>query len=160
VRVTRALGAGALAAVVAVLVAWTVRWATGATLDPAEPLGRLLLPGSWTTWRGAVPLAGAAAHVAGGALLGLAYAAVFEWVTHRAGALVGLALAVPHSVVTGLAFAFPPLLRPALFAASPPGVFLEYGGVGATASLVLFVLAYGGLVGVLYGSVGAEATRR
>lgn len=149
-RVRRALGAGVLATVAALLVAGALRWATGATLDPAEPLGRLLLPESWTTWRGVALATGVVAHVVGGALLGVGYAAVFEWVTHRAGALVGLALAVPHAVVTGLAFAFFPLLRPALFAADPPGAFLEYGGAGAALSLVAFVLVYGTLVGTLY----------
>jgi hypothetical protein len=150
-RVRRALSAGVLASVAALLVAWGVRRATGATLDPAGSLGRLLLPASWAMWSSVVLTAGAVAHIAGGALLGLAYAAVFEWVTRRAGALVGLALAVPHAVVTGLAFAFLPLLRPELFAASPPGAFLAYGGAGATVSLLAFVLVYGALVGALYG---------
>ncbi|HEU4630324.1 MAG TPA: hypothetical protein VFS08_11310 [Gemmatimonadaceae bacterium] len=146
----RALGAGALAAIVAVVVAWVVRWATGAALDPAEPLGRLLLPEAWTTWRGVALAAGTVAHVLGGAVLGVGYAAVFEWVTHRAGPLVGLALAVPHAVVTGLAFAFFPVLRPELFAAEPPGAFLQYGGAGSVVASAVFVLVYGALVGALY----------
>ena len=158
-RVRRALGAGVLASVIALLVAWGVRWATHATLDPARPLGRLLLPAAWAAWDDLALAAGVAAHVAGGALLGAGYAAVFEWVTRRAGVLVGLALAVPHAAVTGLAFAFVPLLRPGLFAAGPPGAFLAYGGVGATASLVVFVLVYGGMVGALYGRVGSDAGR-
>lgn len=150
VKVGRALGAGAVAALAAVTVAGLMRWLGGVGQGPVEPLGQLILPEEWLGWAW---LTGAAAHVAGGALFALIYAAVFEWVTRRGGALVGLALAVPHALVAGLALAFLPVLRPAAFTANPPGAFLEYGGVGAVVAFFVFVGVYGALVGLLYGTV-------
>ena len=149
-KVRRALAAGAVAALAAVTVAGLVRWFGGLGQGPVEPLGQLLLPDGWIGW---VWLTGAVAHVAAGAVLALGYAAVFEWVTRRGGTLVGLALAVPQALAGGLALAFLPVLRPATFAANPPGAFLEYGGAGAMVTFVVFVGVYGALVGLLYGGV-------
>ena len=97
--------------------------------------------------------------MAAGAPLALAYAAAFELATRRAGALVGLLLAVPHALVGGLALAFLPVLRPAEFAPRPPGAFLEYGGPWAVVALVVFVGVYGALLGALYGPVEGRRPR-
>jgi uncharacterized membrane protein len=79
------------------------------------------------------------------------YGAIFEQVTRHAGAMIGLAIAIPHAIIAGLGVGFipaDPLLARNL---APPGAFLEYEGVWAALAFVCAHLVFGIVVGSLYG---------
>jgi hypothetical protein len=79
------------------------------------------------------------------------YGAIFEWVTRHAGAIIGLAIAIPHVIIAGLGVGFipaDPLLARNL---APPGAFLEYEGSWAVLAFVCAHLLFGVVVGSLYG---------
>ena len=84
-------------------------------------LGTIVVGGSpalaWVT--------GAAMSVATYGLVGVLYAIGFEFVTHRAGILPGLGLAVVHTMTSGLALAVLPAVHPLMRnQMSPrPGIF-------------------------------------
>ncbi len=83
----------------------------------------------------------------------LMYAVIFEWITHRANALIGLAVGIPHAVTAGMAVGFLPVARLIAVGILPPGAFLEYRGGWVVATFVLGHLTFGAVVGALYGPV-------
>ncbi len=102
-------------------------------------------------------LAGCAAQLAVAVTAALVYAALFEHVTRRGGALVGVAIAVPHATVAGLAVGLLPVARLNDAGITPPGMFLEHRGVWMVAAFVLAHLLFGTMVGLLYGSASSGA---
>lgn len=98
-------------------------------------------------------LTGCAVQLLVAVVAALAYAAIFEWITRRAGALIGLAIAVPHAVAAGLAVGFLPAAPLIGLGITPPGAFLEYRGGWVVAAFVLAHLMFGTIAGVLYGPV-------
>jgi hypothetical protein len=104
----------------------------------------------------AVWLAGCAAELVVGAVAGLVYAVIFEWVTRRGGALVGLAVAIPHLVVAGFAVGFLPGTRVITAGVMPPGAFLEYWGGWVVAAFIAAHLIFGVVVGAIYGKPGTS----
>jgi hypothetical protein len=121
---------------------------TGANAD-LFALGGVILTGR----RDAIGwLTGAAAQLIIAAIAGVVYAVIFEIVTRRAGALIGFAIAVPHAVVAGLAIGFIPVSRLIDAGIGPPGAFMEYRGAWVVATFVLAHLAFGTLMGSLYGT--------
>lgn len=147
VKPGRAIRAGIAGAVVVVTALILVGWISGANSDLCG-LGGVILTGRLDAigW-----LAGAAAQVVVAIIAAIVYAAIFEFVTRRAGPLVGLTVAVPHVIVAGLAMGFIPASRLIDAGIGPPGAFMEFRGPWVIAAFVLAHLAFGALVGKLYG---------
>lgn len=148
IRVGRAVAAGIAGGILVVAAVRVAGWLAASdadlcTLGGAVLLGRVDAIG----W-----LAGAAAQLLIAIVAALVYALVFECVTRRAGALIGLAIAVPHVVIAGLAVGFVPAARMLALGIGPPGAFLEYRGGWVIATFVLAHLAFGTIVGAWYGT--------
>jgi hypothetical protein len=146
-KLGRAILAGIAGGIVVVTAMCVSGWITDANADLCR-LGGVVLTGRLDAigW-----LAGAAAQLAVAIIAAIVYAAIFELVTRRAGPLVGLAIAVPHVIVAGLAMGFVPASRLIDAGIGPPGAFMEYRGPWVIATFVLAHLAFGALVGSLYG---------
>ena len=108
-------------------------WITGANSDLCS-LGGVILTGRLDAigW-----LAGAAAQLVVAIVAAIVYAVIFEFVTRRAGPLIGLAIAVPHVIVAGLAMGFIPAFPLIDAGIGPPGAFMEYRGRWVIATFVL-----------------------
>jgi hypothetical protein len=103
-------------------------------------------------------LAGFVAQLIVAVIAAIVYAAIFEWVTRRAGFWIGVAIAVPHLVIAGLIVGFlpaDPLIAAGLRA---PGAFFEYEGVWAVIAFICAHLAFGAVVGTIYGATRHPAT--
>jgi len=145
-KLTRAVVAGGGAALVVVLLLLAAQRILGVPTDLGTLLGTLALPdGGVGAW-----LVGTAGQVVVGAAAGALYAAVFEFVFRRAGPLAGLAVAVPHVVVAGLAVGFLPVWL-GTGTEAVPGAFLGFGGARAVVCFVAAHLLFGALVGWCYG---------
>jgi len=100
----------------------------------------------WIAWVG-----GLIAQLVVAVAAAIAYAIVFEWVTRRANALIGLAVALPHVIIAGLVVGFLPASRLIAGDVMPPGAFYEFRGAWCIAAFVAAHLAFGVLVGAMYG---------
>lgn len=156
-KIGRAIVAGIVGCIVVIVALIVVGWIAGTDADLCR-LGGVILTGRLDAvgW-----LAGAVAQLVIAIIAALVYAAIFEFVTRRAGPLIGLAIAVPHVIVAGLAMGFIPASPLIDAGIGPPGAFMEYRGPWVIATFVLAHLVFGALVGRLYGSVRhAPATAR
>ncbi len=146
-RLGRAIGAGIIGGIIVVAAIGVAGWITRANADLCR-LGGVILTGRMDAagW-----LAGAVAQLVIAIIAAIIYAAIFEWVTRRAGPLIGLAIAVPHVIVAGLAIGFVPAWRLIDAGIGPPGAFMEYRGPWVLVTFVLAHLVFGALVGKLYG---------
>jgi len=97
-------------------------------------------------------LVGCLAQVVVAIIAALIYAAVFEWLVRRAGALIGLAIAVPHAVIAGIVIGFLPVSGMLNAGIAAPGAFLEYRGWVVIVTFVLAHVGFGAIVGALYGT--------
>jgi len=79
------------------------------------------------------------------------YAFIFEYVTRRAGALVGFIIGLGHVVVGGLVVGLMPGDRLMDAGVMPPGAFMEYRGAVVLIGFLLAHLAFGTFVGATYG---------
>ena len=147
-RIGRAISAGIVGGIVVVLALCVIGWITRANSDLCM-LGGVVLTGRLDAigW-----LAGAEAQFVVAIIAAIVYATIFEFVTRRAGPLIGLAIALPHAIVAGLAMGFIPASRLIDAGIGPPGAFMEYRGPWVVATFVLAHLAFGALVGKLYGN--------
>lgn len=145
---SRAIVAGIAGGIVVVGTVGLVGWLTGADGDFCT-LGGVILTGREDAlgW-----IAGAVAQLVIASIAGLVYAAIFERVTKRAGAIIGLAIGVPHAVLAGLAVGVIPVSRLIDAGIAPPGAFMEYRGVWMIVTFVLAHITFGVLMGWLYGS--------
>lgn len=107
--------------------------------------------------RGAVYASGMSFHLLIGALFGLAYAAVFQWLPFwgllSAGMVWGAILGVAHALIAATALAAAPALHPRVgqqgrFAA--PGFFGHRYGATVPLSLCLLHIVFGASFGVIY----------
>ncbi|KAF0095218.1 MAG: hypothetical protein E1N59_1264 [Puniceicoccaceae bacterium 5H] len=90
-------------------------------------------------------------HVAGGGFIGLLYAAVFEFASHKAGPGTGAVVGTIHCVISGLAMMALPMLHPMMpNPMTPPGPFAIHYGIGATLTFIALHLIFGAIVGTLY----------
>jgi hypothetical protein len=108
-------------------------------------------------------LVGGAAQIVVAIIAAVGYAIVFEWVTRRAGALIGLLIGVAHAVFAGIAVGFLPVSALIARGIMPPGAFYEYEGIWMVAAFVAAHLSFGAIVGAIYGAVRhgpLRATRR
>jgi len=135
-KIGRAIVAGIVGGIVVVIALIVVGWLVGANADLCR-LGGVILTRRLDAagW-----LAGAVAQLVIAIIAALVYAAIFELVTRRAGALIGLAMGfIPAS----------PLIDAGI---GPPGAFMEFRGPWVMVTFVLAHLAFGALVGRLYGN--------
>src|SRR5665213_400407 len=147
-RVGRAVAAGIAGGILVVAAVRVAGWLVASDADLCTLGGAVLLGRTDAVgW-----LVGAAAQLLIAIIAALVYALVFECVTRRAGALIGLAIAVPHVVIAGLAVGFVPAARMLELGIGPPGAFLEYRGGWVVATFVLAHLAFGTIVGAWYGT--------
>lgn len=146
-RLGRAIGAGIIGGIIVVAAIGVAGWITRANADLCR-LGGVILTGRMDAagW-----LAGAVAQLVIAIIAAIIYAAIFEWVTRRAGPLIGLSIAVPHVIVAWLAIGFVPAWRLIDAGIGPPGAFMEYRGPWVLVTFVLAHLVFGALVGKLYG---------
>jgi len=146
-KLGRAVGAGIVGGIIVVAAIDIIGWVTGANSDLCR-LGGVILTGRLDAvgW-----LAGAVAQLVIAIIAAIIYASIFEWVTRRAGPLIGLVIAVPHVIVAGLAIGFVPACRLIDAGIGPPGAFMEYRGAWVLVTFVLAHLVFGALVGKLYG---------
>jgi hypothetical protein len=146
-KIGRAIVAGIVGGIVVVIALIVVGRIAGTNADLCR-LGGVVLTGRLDAlgW-----LAGAAAQLAIAIIAAIVYAAIFEFVTRRAGPLIGLAVAVPHVIVAGLAMGFIPASPLIDAGIGPPGAFMEFRGPWVIVTFVLAHLAFGALVGRLYG---------
>lgn len=80
------------------------------------------------------------------------YAGIFEYVTRRAGAVIGGLIGVGHVTVAGLIVGFLPGERLLAAGIAPPGAFMEYRGWIVLAGFLLAHIAFGVFVGATYGA--------
>lgn len=153
-NVGKAFFAGIVGGAAMTLILMAAR-AAGASADVAQILGTL--PGnapSSLSW-----LVGFLVTIMMSGLIGIAYGAVFETVTRSAGAATGLKVSLVHlalaGIFVGLVGAMHPLVPEVV---ASPGFFMSrYGGLGILA-FVAAHLAFGAIVGALYGKVTNEVT--
>jgi hypothetical protein len=94
--------------------------------------------------------------LAGGGVLALGYAAMFEY-WGRAGWLAGLALGIPQAIALGALLGLAPLVHPLVPGVLPaPGSFMSGFGTAGVALHVTTQLLFGALVGAMYEAVMAE----
>ncbi len=147
-KLSRAILAAILGCIVVLLVVWLAGRLTNADSDLSALAGAVVTAGNDpAAW-----LVGLAIQIVIAMLAALVYAALFEGVTRRAGALVGLAIAVPHAVIAGLVVGFLPAAPLAGAGIMPPGAFLEYRGLWCVAGFVAAHLAFGAILGAVYGA--------
>jgi hypothetical protein len=122
-----------------------------------------LMLGTLVVWRSTALawVAGAGISAVTFGVVGLLYAAGFEYVTGGAGPGPGLALAVAHTVVSGLSLAVLPAVHPSMRmrTALEPGIFKSNYGAPDAGAFVVRHLLYGALFGALY-SPAAESAQR
>jgi hypothetical protein len=148
-KVRRAVIVGAVAALVTIGILVLGGWLFGEDLDPCALISRVVFrdAGTWT-WIGGLVI-----QIIVGAVAGIVYAAVFEWFAHRAGALVGIVLAVPHVFAAGLGVGLLATNAAYVWPTVPPGAFMALRGSAAVYVFCLAHLAFGTLVGAGYGRV-------
>jgi hypothetical protein len=146
-KIRRAVVAGLVGGVVATAVIALAGWSSRSDGDLSALFGAVISGrDDWLGW-----IAGSAVQLVVAIVAALMYAAVFEWVTRRSGALVGLAIAAAHVVVAGLMVGFVPAKAVIADGLTPPGAFLEYRGGLAIVAFICAHLAFGAIVGALYG---------
>ncbi|HKN65153.1 MAG TPA: hypothetical protein VJW73_02695 [Gemmatimonadaceae bacterium] len=146
-KLSRAVVSGVLGAVLVYVI---VRVAGALASEPSD-LCTLLgssLTGTDNMWTW---LLGATAQLVLGIVASLVYASIFEWVTQRAGAPIGLLVALVHVVVAGIGTGFLPAGRLIEAGLAPPGAFMEYRGIAVASAFVIAHLAFGMIIGALYG---------
>jgi hypothetical protein len=109
-----------------------------------------VLSGTVTT--GAIAL-GCVAQLVVAVVSAYIYAFIFEFVTRRAGAVIGFLIGIGHVVIAGLVVGFMPGERLLAADVMPPGAFMEYRGAIVLAGFLLAHLVFGTFVGATYGTV-------
>lgn len=143
----------------AVLVYAMVRVAGALTSMPAD-LCELLGSSITSTVSVWAWLLGGVAQLVLGIVASFVYASIFEWVTQRAGAPIGLIVSLAHAVVAGVSIGFLPAGRLIGAGLAPPGAFMEYRGSVVVVAFVVAHLAFGTTIGALYGRPRHEISTR
>jgi hypothetical protein len=109
---------------------------------------------STVTW-----IVGLIMHLIISGLIAPVYAVGFEYVVHRAGWLVGLALGIIHSLIGGAFLGLMPKMHPMVPEIMPaPGAFMSNLGMIGIVAFVVLHLIYGAIVGAAYGPVHRPIT--
>lgn len=147
VKWRRALIIGALAGAVVIVLMSVVAPLFGIDADLCLPVGAALGFTDWTA------VAGCIAQLVVGALGALVYAAVFEFVTHRATWWLGMLIGVGHACLAGIGVGFLFVWRQPVDGVMVPGGFMLFRGPWAAVVLVVAHVVYGTIVGAAYGPV-------
>jgi hypothetical protein len=129
--------------------------ASGAGADLVLMLGTLSggAPTS-ATW-----LLGFLITIVGSGLIGIAYGAAFESITRTAGVKAGLLLSLVHLVLAGIFVGLLGVMHPLVPETLPaPGLFMAAYGAPGVLGFIVAHLAFGAIVGGLYGNVPAQKT--
>jgi hypothetical protein len=146
-KVWRAIGAGLAGGVLVIVIVRAFAWASGAHADLCLLLGSALTGDTDSTaW-----IVGGVGQLVIAAVAAIIYAAIFEWVTNRAGAVIGVLIAIPHVVVAGLSIGFLPGARLLDAGITPPGAFMAYRGAVVLVGFVFAHLVFGAVMGLSYG---------
>ena len=147
-RILRALLAGIVGCAVLVGILWLTARLVAPGIDVC------MLAGALVTGRTDLVgwLAGFGVQLVIAVVAAFVYAAIFEWVTRRAGVIVGLAVATAHVIVAGLSVGFLPADSLIASGLAPTGAFFEYEGAWAVVAFVSAHLAFGAVVGAFYGT--------
>jgi uncharacterized membrane protein len=157
-RIRRLIFSGIVGGIVAVAIIVVTERLAGSTIDICTIAGVLVTgrtdPAGW--------LVGFVVQLVIAVIAAFVYAALFEWVTRRPGSLVGLAIAIPHTIVAGLSVGFLPGDSLLARDVPPSGAFLEYEGWWAVLAFVGAHLVFGVLIGLMYGKTrhAIPSTRR
>ncbi len=146
-RIWRTILAGLLGGLLAIAIVRGAAWLSGADGDLCALLAAAITGETGT----AAWIVGFAAQLMVAVVAAIGYAAIFEWVTMRAGGLIGVLIAIPHVAVAGLSVGFLPASRLLHAGLMPPGAFMEYRGAVVIAGFVLAHLVFGTVVGAFYG---------
>jgi hypothetical protein len=147
VKWRRALIIGALAGAVVIVLMSVVAPLLGIDADLCLPVGAALGFTEWTA------VAGCVAQLIVGALGGIVYAVVFEFVTQRATWWLGLLIGIGHACLAGIGVGFLFVWRQPLDGVTVPGGFMLFRGAWAAVALVVAHVVYGTIVGAGYGDV-------
>ena len=146
-KLRRAIIAGVVGGIVVIIIMAIAGAISGADADLSALGGAVIIgregAGSW--------LIGCVAQIVVAIVAALAYAAIFEWVVRRGGPIVGFVVALGHVVIAGIAVGFLPVSGMLSVGMSPPGAFLEYRGPWVIGAFVFAHLAFGTIVGAIYG---------
>lgn len=152
-NIRKAFIAGIIASAVMVLIMALAR-AMGACVDMPMMIGTM--PGNGPS--GAAWLIGFVVMMIAGGIGGIAYAATFEAVTRRADVMTGILVAVAPMAVEGLMLGFVDKMHPLMpRIMQSPGFFMSNYGVAGVIGFVVSHLAFGAVVGLLYGPIEAKA---
>lgn len=147
-KLTRTLVIGVLGAIIAVAIERLAGLVAGRDADLCRLVGAALTGTTDTTSM----LLGCAAQLVVAVISAYIYAAIFEFATRRAGALVGFVIGLGHVTVAGLVVGFLPGEQLMNAGIMPPGAFMEYRGVIVLVGFLLAHLAFGTFVGATYGA--------
>ncbi len=90
-------------------------------------------------------------HLVVSAILGILYAAGFEYITHRSGVGIGIGFSILHILVAGLLMGAIPMMHPMIpEVMAAPGAFLAYRGPAGVLMFLVLHLAFGAIVGAMY----------
>ncbi len=104
-------------------------------------------------------LLGFVMHLIISGLIALAYAAGFEYVTHRAGWMVGIAFSIIHIIIAGLVFGMVPAMHPLVPEQMPaPGIFMSNKGMMGVLAFIMLHMMYGAIAGAMYHVVHTAQT--
>ena len=128
-----------------------------------------MMPGAnpemmWGTMMGGAPgmatwIIGLIIHLVISGVIALVYALGFEFVTHRAGVLIGLGFAIIHMIIGGMGLM--PMMHPMIPEQMPaPGAFMSGMGAMGAGLFVLEHFIYGAIVGVMYVPVHSQTGAR
>ena len=146
-KLVHAIVAGLVGTAVVLLVAWGVGRLTHADGDLCALAASVVfgVVNTLTWWAGLI------LQLIFGVVVAIGYAAVFEWITRRAGFLLGLAIGIPHAIVAGIGVGSLPASRMIDAGIMPPGAFYEYRGAWSIVAFVLAHVAFGCIMGAAYG---------
>lgn len=152
-NIKKAFIAGIIAGAVMVLIMAITR-AMGACADVPMMLGTM--PGNGPS--GAAWMLGFIVLMIGSGIGGIAYAATFEAVTRRADAMTGVLMAIAPMAIEGLMLGFMDKMHPLMpKIMQSPGFFMSSYGAMGVIGFVASHLAFGAIVGALYGPIQPKA---
>lgn len=147
-KLTRTFVIGVIGTIIAVAIERLAGWVAGRDADLCLLVGAALTGSARTTSM----LLGCAAQLIVALISAYIYAAIFEYVTRRAGALTGFIIGLGHVTVAGLVVGFMPGDQLMNAGIMPPGAFMEYRGAIVLVGFLLAHLAFGTFVGATYGA--------
>jgi hypothetical protein len=147
-KITRVVLSGVLGAVIVYAIVFVSGRLSHSATDLCVLSGSSITgdTGGWT-W-----VLGAFAQIVIAIAAALVYGSIFEWVTLRAGAVVGLIIGIAHLVVAGIAVGFLPASGLIRAGVAPPGGFMEYRGPIVVIAFCVAHLVFGSILGALYGA--------